>query len=846
MPKPSVETPAPRWLAQIASAHREQFADELQRLATHVANWSKHPDQPFTKTSIAQTTNYEPAKAYPFAIAAAHALVACRKLDQEPAAELLAETLAALLRRNLPCTADDLALLLGIVAKSQQLEEQLLLLPGALAAAERLTVSQPLPDAVRELLAEIRQSLTDAKGVEKKSAKLVGQIDKLCDSSTVSRLKPDDGWADELRTWVESLPGGPRKSWEDFLGAVASVVPEPPATSWNVTWADLGMNPLLASEEDLARLDRAQLDRLPAATWRHDVLRHLKVLGAAQVAERLRRTLHLLRKSKPGMLVRHSLNRELMRGLIWLCAELPAGELPLALQQAATYFYENNSPLAVASGAALCRMPGQSGAAPLATIAARLKSESQRKFVNGALGVIAQRMGVDPEELADERLPDFGFTEPGRLILEFGDARGELRIVGSKEVEIVWTRKDKPLKAPPAAVKRDFADELASLKATAAGVREALAGLATRLERMWLGEKRLPLAQWREHLIIHPVAQRLGRSLVWQISTPTGRLAVLWHDDGPTDVRGRPVRLPDDGVVELWHPLIAEPSDVLAWRERLEALHITQPFKQAHREVYLLTDAERQTSTYSNRFAAHILRQAQFRVLAKSRGWKADLLGGWDGGDHRAAERELARCNLRAEFWTSGAGDEHETGYTYISTDQVRFYRPSEREPLPLAEIPPLVFSEIMRDVDLFVGVASVGNDPNWLDGGREGRFVRYWHDFSFGDLSATAQTRKEVLQRIVPRLKIAGRCSFEERFLVVEGKLRTYKIHLGSGNILMRPNDEYLCIVPGRGEASACDQVLLPFEGDRTLSIILSKALLLAADDKITDETITRQINRR
>ena len=34
-------------------------------------------------------------------------------------------------------------------------------------------------------------------------------------------------------------------------------------------------------------------------------------------------------------------------------------------------------------------------------------------------------------------------------------------------------------------------------------------------------------------------------------------------------------------------------------------------------------------------------------------------------------------------------------------------------------------------------------------------------------------------------------------KFLRVEGKLRAYRIHLGSGNILMEPSDRYLCIVP-------------------------------------------------
>jgi len=36
---------------------------------------------------------------------------------------------------------------------------------------------------------------------------------------------------------------------------------------------------------------------------------------------------------------------------------------------------------------------------------------------------------------------------------------------------------------------------------------------------------------------------------------------------------------------------------------------------------------------------------------------------------------------------------------------------------------------------------------------------------------------------------------------------------------------------------------LFLPFEGDRTLSIILSKAFLLTEDKKITDPTITRQL---
>jgi hypothetical protein len=164
-----------------------------------------------------------------------------------------------------------------------------------------------------------------------------------------------------------------------------------------------------------------------------------------------------------------------------------------------------------------------------------------------------------------------------------------------------------------------------------------------------------------------------------------------------------------------------------------------------------------------------------------------------------------------------------------------------------VAEVSPLVFTEAMRDVDLFVGVASIGNDPSWHDRG-DARQVDYWQAASFGELTESAEIRRETLLQLVPRLRIANRLAVEGKFLVVRGDLKTYKIHLGSANILMEPNDQYLCIVPDRGAALNVGpgKVFLPFEesGGR-LSLILSKAFLLAEDSKITDPTILRQLGR-
>jgi hypothetical protein len=305
--------------------------------------------------------------------------------------------------------------------------------------------------------------------------------------------------------------------------------------------------------------------------------------------------------------------------------------------------------------------------------------------------------------------------------------------------------------------------------------------------------------------------------------------------------------------VRLWHPISSASEEVLSWRRWLERHAVTQPFKQAHREVYLLTEAERQTATYSNRFAAHILRQHQLKALCEQRGWRMRLQGGgFDPGDCMP-RLELPRWGLWAEFWVQAVeGQESGAGIClYVTTDQVRFGHLDAtpmwlpHETMRLEEVPSVVFSEVMRDVDLFVGVCSVGNDPTWADGGPlEAR--GYWSSYAFGELAESAKTRRAVLEQLLPRLaKLDGRWSLSERFVEIRGHLRTYKIHLGSANILMSPNDQYLCIVPGRGGRGgpSADGLYLPFEGDTVLSVILSKAFLLANDSSIKDPSIRRQI---
>jgi hypothetical protein len=89
---------------------------------------------------------------------------------------------------------------------------------------------------------------------------------------------------------------------------------------------------------------------------------------------------------------------------------------------------------------------------------------------------------------------------------------------------------------------------------------------------------------------------------------------------------------------------------------------------------------------------------------------------------------------LRSDPRDRDAGDL----YRCCTSDQLRFCDPRGDQPLALADVPLLVFTEGMRDVDLSDGVTSIGADPECLDRGEGRRLDTYWHRYSFGASDAT------------------------------------------------------------------------------------------------------------
>ena len=556
-----------------------------------------------------------------------------------------------------------------------------------------------------------------------------------------------------------------------------------------------------------------------------------------------------------------SVNQTAFKGLIWMCAHFHDSTTLTTIADLALYSYEKVPDIGAryqAIGNAcfytLYRSKGLDGIAQLTRLRLRIKFSNAQTAISKYLEAAASERGVSRNQIEDMAVDDFKLHNHSRDYA-FNDYTCRLAITGVGKSELQWFKPDgTPQKTVPGFVKDDFAAKLKKIKATQKNLNAQLTAQRDRLDQMLRSDQRISREHAEQYYWQHGLMSYLTRPLIWQFfqnENDENSIAALWLNGQWVDEHGAPIDVSGCQQVILWHPALANRQSIENWRNLLMANEIRQPIKQAFREIYLLTEAEINTRTYSNRFAAHILKQHQYMTLAKMRGWKGSLGGAWDGGDDARVTLDLPEYNLCAEFWANTVdGDEQsytDAGiYFYVSTDQVRFHHLEEsNNPIELINIPPRVFSEVLRDVDLFVGVASVGNDPTWQNNGGSPRYFSYWQSYSFGDLSEVAKTRKAVLETLLPRLKIGKVAHIDGNFLVVQGKLRTYKIHIGSTNILMLPDDQYLCIVPDRSKKDVTDKLFIPFEGDNALSVVLSKAMLLADDDKITDSTITSQIQR-
>lgn len=269
------------------------------------------------------------------------------------------------------------------------------------------------------------------------------------------------------------------------------------------------------------------------------------------------------------------------------------------------------------------------------------------------------------------------------------DTTGRARLVASRD--------GNRLKALPQAV-RD-SGEIAWLRLSLQAIQSHQRELRNLLETAMVEDISLP-AEDLAALALDPAGRAMLGGLLVETGGVTGRPLpegwLLETLEGDLFPLGAPAR--------VVHPAILHQRGTLErWNGWLNRCWFPQPFKQVRRELYLPKTEEQETRFYSRRYAGDCVRWDQARALLEGRGWNRVTKS--------SAERRFRGARLTAylEFRTPAT-----RGFSreQVLLDRVYFLPSGEqvtnraRPGIDLDRVPPVVFSEALRDVALAASVA--------------------------------------------------------------------------------------------------------------------------------------------
>lgn len=262
---------------------------------------------------------------------------------------------------------------------------------------------------------------------------------------------------------------------------------------------------------------------------------------------------------------------------------------------------------------------------------------------------------------------------------------------------------------------------------------------------------------------------------------------------------------------------VAHPYDLFregSWRDWQKLLFdrkLVQPFRQVFRELYVKTEDELGTLT-SLRYAGNQIQPKKTAACLKSRRWVADIEDGLQKVYYK--QNIIARIYALAD-WFSPADIEAPT------LEWVDFFDRKTGKQMKIDDIPDILFSEVMRDVDLAVSVAHAGGvDPEASH--------------------STVELRRAVCEFTLPLFGLTN-VTFEKNHALITGELADYAIHLGSGVVHIQ-GGPMINVLPVHSQHRG--RLFLPFvDDDPKTAQIISEILLFAEDKKIADPFILQQI---
>lgn len=396
---------------------------------------------------------------------------------------------------------------------------------------------------------------------------------------------------------------------------------------------------------------------------------------------------------------------------------------------------------------------------------------------------------------------------------EVGEVSIWLEMEDGGKCNVICEKNGKQLKSIPAKIKKD--EYVVAL--TDAKKQMAEQGRRTKamLEDAMESQEEFTWAEIKG-MLDNPVIRDMVKSVVFM--TAGGYTFGLAEDDGfevlAGSVGAHRITLSYDTKLTVAHPFHMYKAGV--WHDiqkYIFAGKIVQPFKQVFRELYVKTDEELNME-HSLRYASNQIQPKKTIGCLKSRHWVADIEDGLQKVYYK--ENIIARIYALAD-WFSPADIESPTLEWVVFSDR------KTGKDLKIKDIPDIIFSEVMRDVDMAVSVAHAGGvDPETSH--------------------STVEMRKAIAEFTMPLFKLSN-VTFTKNHAVIEGKRANYTVHLGSG-VVHQESGPMINVLPVHSQRRG--RIFLPFvDDDPKTAEVLTKILFFAEDNKIKDPYVLEQIEQ-
>lgn len=340
------------------------------------------------------------------------------------------------------------------------------------------------------------------------------------------------------------------------------------------------------------------------------------------------------------------------------------------------------------------------------------KSKNVGEAAEEALRMAAEERGITLFELMDETIPDFGFVG---LFREF-EAGGEpYRAFIDTNFQLVFLNEsNRLLKSPPKGTADDLKTEF---KEIGKEIRDIVKSQSDRMEQYLVIQRKWPVEQWHAFFLGNPVMFTYAVRLVWGIYDENNTLLQTFlclEDQSLIDRDGNEPELPGQSRIGMVHPLDLTPEAINYWKNELLELGISPVFPQLERPVFPLPVEEGHQTKVAD-FKGIRLSDYTFVGQMNRKGWFRGSVV--DNGIIRSYRKDFRYAGVtvfliqQGELSIGSLGGTAELGdlmFVNSSSGKSGSYvydePQTESDPrlIQLSALPPVVYSEVMSEMEFF------------------------------------------------------------------------------------------------------------------------------------------------